>query len=140
MKNHTMFFALLSSLLLLAACTSQLEAQPISEPESMPIEETPAPTPEPAPAEPTKTAADAIKELQQTPAPAPTVKQGSTLYPPAPGNVTGVDALKARTRSLYSQGASVGTIEGGATSEFPDYTKSSNLPQGYGNENSAGDI
>ena len=140
MHNNTQIIAILCiPFLFLIACTNQLEAQPMSTPEAPAVLEAPVQTAPQPTQEPSMTAAEALKELQQTPAPAPTAKQASSLYPPAPGNVTGINALKVRTHALYAESQNVSTIQGGTTTSFPDYTKKSNLPPGYGNDASAGD-
>jgi hypothetical protein len=136
-------FAAIAILVLLAACGSkQMDAKPlksttptaaatISEPE--PEQEAPA-----ADEGTTKTAAEALAELEQqlNSAPVSGPKQGSTGLPPAPAGVTGTDALKARTKALYSQGASV---PGDVDSDYHEGSISDDLPDDYNNDGSAGD-
>lgn len=133
-------------LVFLAACKGgQVDATPLKTPVAAPVEApAPAPETEAAPAAEAssgKTAAEALQELEQqmVASGATGPKQATTLYPPAPTGVTGKEALKARTRSLYSQGTGVSQITGGVITEFPDYSKSSSLPEGYGDDSSAGE-
>jgi hypothetical protein len=143
--NKWVVFTAIALLVFLVACKGkQMEAQPLRAPTGIPAEEplpVVAPEPAAAPVEEGsgKTAAEAIKDLQAQLTTSAPATGGKTLYPPAPAGVTGEEALRARTRALYSQGTGVNQITGGVVTDFPDYTKSSNLPGEYGNSGSAGE-
>jgi hypothetical protein len=128
-------------LVFLSACGNrQMDAKPLRAVET-PVEQ-PAAVPEPAaaPADESsgQTAAEAIKELQEqmASAPAQTGAQAKTLYPPAPAGVTGEEALKARTRSLYSQSTGV---TGSVTADADFGSRFEDLPDDYANDGSAGE-
>ncbi len=140
--NKAGIIAVIALLVLLAACgNKQMQAQPLKTQNTAVVESPAELQPQQSEPQPTKTAAEALKELEQRQIlPVTTgAKQGSTGMPAAPAGVTGEDALRARTRSLYSQGTGVNQITGGVVAEFPDYTKKSSLPDGYGDSDSAGE-
>lgn len=129
--------AVIAMLILLVGCKNQMTAKPLkSSPSAQaatPVQESPAVAEETG-----KTAAEALKELEsglpQTEAVG--AKQATSYYPPAPAGVTGDDALKARTRALYSTSKGMSQpVE--ADREFG--SRSDDLPQDYGNEGSAGE-
>lgn len=127
-------------LVFLAACGETQRAKPLRQSPTAAV--TASPQPE-APAEetaPTKTAAEAIKELQieqlQTTSSGP--KTATTGLPPAPAGLTGQDAMKARMKALYSQsqpaeGFDSDEVDTDFGSRFED------LPDDYGNDGSAGE-
>ncbi len=132
--------AMIALLIILAGCGKQMTAKPLktttpSAPAAEPVQESPA-----VAEEETKTAAEALKELESGElgtAPAATgAKTGSTGMPPAPEGVTGEEALKARTRSLYSQGTGLSQP---VEADRETGSISDDLPPEYGNDNSAGD-
>jgi hypothetical protein len=141
MRKGVIFAIAITILLLVAACSSQMKAKPLTSrttprtPNAAVVAETqPATEPEEG-----LTAAEAIEDLRSGGMPLPTAgtgaKEGSTGLPPAPAGVTGKDALKARTKALYSQGTSAGNIE--ADRDFG--SRFDDLPEGYGDSDSAGE-
>jgi predicted small lipoprotein YifL len=136
-------FAAIAMLVLLAACGSkQMDAKPLK---STPTAAATVSEPEPAPEvqadeedKSSKTAAEALAELEQqlNSAPVAGPKQATTGLPPAPAGVTGVDALKARTRAMMRQGA---PVPGDVDSDYHQGSISDNLPAGYGDDSSAGE-
>ncbi len=129
--------AVIAMLVLLSACGgNKIQAKPLSSRAPTAAATTPQP-PAPAAPEPTsgKTAAEAIKELEIPPVvpKTSTVKQATTGLPPAPTGLTGEDALKARTKALYSTGSGVpgSLLTGGAITNLPNYHDESNLPEEY---------
>ncbi len=140
--NKAVVIAVIAMLVLLAACgNKQMQAKPLKTPNGavvgLPAEPTPTTAPEPEPA-PTKTAAEALKEFEEQQLTSGTTgaKQGSTGMPPAPTGVTGLDALKARTKSLYKTGSGIGEAVD-ADREFG--SRFDDLPDDYGNDGSAGE-
>jgi predicted small lipoprotein YifL len=141
--RKVMVFAAIAMLVLLAACGSkQMDAKPLK---STPTAAVTASEPEPAPESSApvdedsgKTAAEALAELEQqlNSAPVAGPKQATTGLPPAPAGVTGVDALKARTRAMMSQGA---PVPGDVDSDYHEGSISDDLPEGYDDSGSAGD-
>lgn len=132
--------AVIALLLVLVACGKTQTAKPLklpSEPVSAPAMETPS-------AEPVveegsgMTAAEAIKDLQ-IPVPTPSTATGkvaTTGLPPAPAGVTGVDALKARTKALYSVGS---PVTGAVAADTRTGSIADDLPSEYDNDGSAGE-
>jgi hypothetical protein len=119
-------FAVIAMLVLLSACGgNQMTAKPLSSRTPSGAVALPAAQPEPAApaAEPTKTAAEAIKDLKEQMANAPVSsgpKTGSTGMPPAPSGLTGKDALKARMRGLMNQTLDV-DLPTNVSTEFTHY-------------------
>ncbi len=138
--KKVLVLTVIAMLVLLAACGGkQMQAKPLSSrmPTAAAVSE-PAPS---APAEETsgETAAQAIidlrEQMQNVPATTKVTspKEGSTGMPPAPTGVTGKDALAARTKALFSKSTGI-TEAVDVVTTFPDYSKESNLPEGYGGE------
>lgn len=149
--NKTVIIALvLATLIMLAGCggkqltAKKLKLTPEINSAVTGLPEEPKAEPAPAPEETTektqKTAAEALKELQEqiakTPLQTKTVTQANTGLPPPPEGVTGIDALKARTKSFYKQSTKAEDVENVDAEFGPKYhTKSgepTNLPKGYG--------
>lgn len=126
-------------LVFLAACSETQRAKPLKQSPTAAV--TVAPQQEAAEPvqESTKTAAEALKDFKAEQLAAPVVsgpKSGSTGLPPAPAGVTGLDAMKARMKALYSQSQpaeGVSDVDTDFGSRFDD------LPDDYGNDGSAGD-
>jgi hypothetical protein len=124
-------------LVFLAACGETQRAKPLKQSPTAAVVAAPQPEAPVADAAPTKTAAEAIKELQieqvQTES---GPKSATTGMPPAPAGLTGQDAMKARMKALYSQSQEVeniGDVDTDFGSRFDD------LPDDYGNDGSAGE-
>ncbi len=146
--NKILIGIVIMLMVFLVACGGkQMQAKPIKAPNGA-VTTQPAPTAEqpaatPVPTEESKTAAEALKELQgqlasgatQTTGP----KQGATGMPPAPVGLSEQEALKARTRALMSQGSGLSQPVDADTQLGARYAKDSDLPKGYGDEGSAGD-
>ncbi len=83
------------------------------------------------------TAAEALKDLSQDDIDAGATAEGGSIYSGTTSTATGEDALKEKTRQAYSTGLGVGDgVE--ADDQFgPKYHN--NLPDGYGNDDSAGE-
>jgi predicted small lipoprotein YifL len=139
--KKVLVLTVIAMLVLLAACGGkQMEAKPLSSrsPTAAAVSEpeTAAPSAEESSGE---TAAQAIvdlrEQMQNVPATTTTSspKEGSTGMPPAPAGVTGKDALAARTKALFSKSTGI-TEAVDVVTTFPDYSKESNLPEGYGGE------
>jgi predicted small lipoprotein YifL len=139
--RKVLVIAVIALLVLLVACGKTQTAKPLklpSEPVSAPAMETPSSEPVVEDEGTGMTAAEAIKDLQVTvPKPSTTTgKVASTGLPPAPAGVTGVDALKARTKALYSQGS---PVTGAVAADTRTGSIADDLPSEYDNDGSAGE-
>lgn len=129
--------AVIALLVLLVACGKTQTAKPLK----LPAQEQAAPVVSEPVVEDEgtgMTAAEAIKNLQ-IPVPKPSTTTGkvaSTGLPPAPAGVTGVDALKARTKALYSVGS---PVTGAVTADTRTGSIADDLPSEYDNDGSAGE-
>ena len=105
------FVVLISVLLLLAACGSKTTGKRVAIPDRQPQVKAPAGItgavavePEPSSTgELGKSAAEALKELQDSPSIPTEGPKSGTFYPPITVNSTGQDALKEKTRALFKQ-------------------------------------
>lgn len=130
--------AILIGLLLLASCGSKTTGKRVAIPEmsgeNSPI--TGAVTGTQTESAPAKTAAEALSEIKNAGSvtPAATSEKVGTFYPPITTDATGKEALKAKTRALFSQETYDPNVE--ADSEFGAKYHSAdgdptNLPNGY---------
>lgn len=141
-------FVMIALLALLTSCGGeQIDAQPLKTPTAAVVgiqQPQPEPDPEPVP-EPEentgKTAAEALKELSDqdlgTSSTGP--KTARSLYPTVQTKGSGTDALKERTRALYKQSYGLDEAVDSDKTLGPRYVDGDNLPEGYDNDDSAGE-
>ena len=138
MNKKALTIIIISVLLLISACESKTTGKRVAIPEtSLKAPSTPtgavAATPPAQTTETGKTAAETLKEIQNNPTPTAGVKSG-TFYPPITTTATAEEALKEKTRALFSQKVYVPNVT--ADSDFgAKYDDSSgdltNLPGDY---------
>jgi hypothetical protein len=116
MSKRVMVLVVISLLIMLAACGSKTTGKRVA------IPQTSAPTgPNPTGAavsspdttvETGITAAEALADYQSNPIPVTTDSEKTgTFYPPITTQATGEDALKEKTRALFSQTTYIPTVE-----------------------------
>ena len=136
---------LCASLILLSACNSNsLEAKALknvrqvksSTPTGNLVAEVSTPVVQAAPEAPSddRSAAEVLQEFKNQEQISAVPSEGSSIYAGTTSSKTGVDALKERMKALYSQSATVGSVD--ADTEFgAKYHDSdgdpTNLPDGY---------
>jgi hypothetical protein len=111
MNNRLFAVAVMLLLIFLIACESKTVGKRVAIPEtsskgptgSVATGPTGAVTAEEPSTETGKTAAEMLKELQSNPTLTETGEKSGTFYPPITTDATGEEALKQKTRALFSQ-------------------------------------
>jgi hypothetical protein len=132
--------AILIGLLLLASCGNKTTGKRVAIPEmsgkNSPLTGAVTGVDSESEQAPTKTAAEALKEIKETgtTTPVSSGEKEGTFYPPITTDATGKEALKEKTRALFQKEVPTTNVQ--ATEQFgPKYHSSdgdpTNLPDGY---------